>query len=68
VTELALTYLVPGSAAAAIALVAWIADRRRLRRNNLDAVGFMPWTTVFFCALFAACILLGLGARAWIAG
>ena len=53
----------PGLVAAALALVAWIADRRRVRRAHLDAVGFMPWTGIFFVALFAAVVLLGLAAR-----
>ena len=52
--------------AAAIALVAWLGDRRRMRRSDPDAVGFMPWRDVFFFALLAAVILLGLAAKAWI--
>jgi len=54
--------------AAGLALVAWLGDRRRIRRTNPDAVGFMPWTSVFFFALFAACVLTGLAVRQWIVG
>lgn len=54
--------------AIAVALAAWLADRRRMRRSDPDAVGFMPWTSVFFWAMFAAVLLLGLAAREWIAG
>lgn len=54
---------IAGTFAAVLALVAWLGDRRRNRRKNPDAVGFMPWTSVFFFALFTACILLGLAAR-----
>lgn len=53
----------PGLAALAIAVLAWLADRRRVRRHDLDAVGFMPWTGVFFVALLLAVLLLGLAAR-----
>ncbi len=57
-----------GAAAAVVAIWASLADRRRVRRSNLDAVGFMPWTPVFFVALLTACVALGLAARAWVAG
>lgn len=57
-----------GIAAALIAALAWWGDRRRLRRSNLDAVGWMPWTPVFFAALLVAVVALGLAARAWLAG
>jgi hypothetical protein len=62
------TPLIAGLLAVAIAVIAWLGDRRRARRKNPDAVGFMPWTAVFFFALFAACLLLGLAGRAWLAG
>jgi len=52
-----------GLAAVGIAAVAWLGDRRRMRRSDPDAVGFMPWTGLFVWALLIACILLGLSAR-----
>lgn len=57
-----------GIAAALVAALAWWGDRRRLRRSNLDAVGWMPWTPVFFVALMVSVIALGLAAKAWLAG
>lgn len=57
-----------GAVAAGVAAWASLADRRRVRRANLDAVGFMPWTPIFFVALLTACVTLGLAARAWWAG
>jgi hypothetical protein len=39
--------LAGGGIAVAIALIAWFADRRRMRRSDPDDVGFMPWTSVF---------------------
>lgn len=67
-TELGVTLGSAGLVAATVALVAWLGDRRRMRRVQPDAVGFMPWTGVFFFALLAACVLLGLAAREWLAG
>ena len=56
-----------GIAAVLIAGLAWWGDRRRARRSNFDAVGWMPWTPVFFVALMVACVALGLAVRALIA-
>ncbi|GFM30846.1 hypothetical protein [Novosphingobium sp. PY1] len=57
-----------GAVAAFIAVVAWIGDRRRMKRRNLDRVGFMPWTTIFFWSLLAAVLLLGISGRALLGG
>ncbi|EJL32401.1 hypothetical protein [Novosphingobium sp. AP12] len=52
-----------GGFAAVMTVVAWLGDRRRHRRADLDRVGFMPWTAMFFWSLLAAVLLLGLSAR-----
>lgn len=57
-----------GAVAATLALAASLADRRRVRRQDLDAVGFMPWTAIFILALFTACVTLGLAVRLWFSG
>ena len=54
-----------GVGAAVIAAFSRWADIRRLRRRDPDAVGFMPWTAIYFCTLFIACIMLGVAARTW---
>lgn len=56
---------IAGGIAALVAVIAWIGDRRRMTRRNLDRVGFMPWTAIFFWSLLAAVLLLGVSARAW---
>lgn len=55
--------LIVGGAAALLAIVAWIGDHRRSRRDDLDRVGFVPWTDVFFWSTMVAVLLLGLGIR-----
>jgi hypothetical protein len=57
-----------GLAAAFLAAFSRWADMRRLRRTNPDAVGFMPWTGIYFVALFVACVTLGVAAKGWFAG
>ena len=55
-----------GGALLALAVWSAIAERRRLRRNRIDAVGFMPWTAVFFLAFFPGLTLLALGVMGWL--
>ena len=59
---------IAGAVAAGVAILAWVQDRRRMRRRDLDRVGFMPWTTIFFWSLMAALLLLGLSGRFWFTG
>lgn len=44
-------------ASAALAVVASLADRKRQRRDDLDKVGFMPWTLITVFAVMAALVL-----------
>lgn len=60
--------LVAGLCALALTILSWVGDYRRMRRRNLDAVGIMPWRTLFFWSLLGTCLLLGLAARNWLAG
>ena len=57
-----------GGALLLLAAFAGVAERRRLRRKHIDAVGWMPWTTVSFLAVFPGVTLLALAVKGWIAG
>ena len=57
-----------GGALLLVAVVSAVAERRRLRRNRIDAVGFVPWTAVFFLAFFPGVTLLALGVMGWLKG
>lgn len=49
-----------------LAFIAIRAERIRLRRKNLDSVGFMPWTLIYLTNFLAAIVMLGLAARKWL--
>ena len=51
-----------------LAVISALAERRRLRRQRIDAVGFMPWTAVFFLAFFPGVTLVALGVMGWLKG
>lgn len=57
-----------GCGAAIVAALAMLAEHRRFRRRNPDAIGCVPWLAVFLVALLTACVSLGLAARAWVGG
>jgi hypothetical protein len=50
-----------------LAVVALLGEWRRARRKHVDAVGWMPWTTVFVFAFFAGIGLLVVAVKGWIA-
>ena len=64
----AIEFLLPALACVAIALAAAVGDRRRLRRRDPDAVGFMPWTTMSFFASAGALVFAALAFSGWRAG
>ena len=51
-----------------VALLALWAEGRRNRRKRVDAVGFMPWTGVFFAFAFLAAGLGAAGVKGLFAG
>ena len=57
-----------GGALLIVAAVALLGERRRLRRKHIDAVGWMPWTTLFFVAFFCGVSLLAVAVAGWIRG
>lgn len=46
------------------ALTLW-AERRRMKRQHIDAVGWMPWTKLFFAAMLIGLTLLMFAAKGW---
>jgi len=51
-----------------LAALAWLGERRRLRRKRIDAVGWVPWTSLFVLTFFAGTILLAVAASGWLRG
>lgn len=57
-----------GGALLLVAVFAWLGERRRARRKAVDAVGWVPWTTLSVLAFFCAVSLLAVAATGWLAG
>lgn len=49
--------------AAGVAVIAALADRRRVRRTDLDRVGWVPWSAVLFFGLMIAAISAALALK-----
>ena len=57
-----------GAASLAVAGLALLGERRRLRRKHIDAVGWMPWTTLSVMATFVGFSLLAVAVTGWLRG
>ena len=49
---------------AVVVAVSSFADRRRGRRKNIEAVGFMPWTTITVISVLATVLSIALAIKA----
>jgi len=60
-----------GLAAAALlamSVASFLGERRRVRRKHIDAVGWMPWSTVSVLTTFAGLSLLAMAVTGWLKG
>jgi len=57
-----------GGALLLVALAALLGERRRMRRKHIDAVGWMPWTTLSVLTTVAGICLLAVAAMGWLRG
>ena len=55
-------YAAVGAAGLTLSVIAWLGERRRRHRSDLDAIGFMPWTTIAFLAML---MTIGAGVAAF---
>lgn len=44
------------AASVALVLVSGVADRRRMRRRNLDRAGWVPWPLIMILAMIVAAV------------
>jgi hypothetical protein len=51
-----------------LSFATWLGERRRHRRQVIDAVGCMPWTTLSVLAAFCGALLLAMAAMGWLRG
>ena len=54
-----------GGALLLLSLLAMIGDRRRRRRTDINAVGWVPWRDLSALAAFAGLVLLAMAASGW---
>ena len=51
-----------------VSAAAFLGERRRKRRSHIDAVGWMPWTTLSVLTTFAGLSLLAMAVMGWLKG
>ena len=57
-----------GGALLLVALASFLGERRRMRRRHIDAVGWMPWTSLSVLTAFGGLSLLALAVTGWLKG
>ena len=57
-----------GGALLLVAFASFLGEVRRRKRKRIDAVGCMPWTTLFLLAFFCGVVLLAVAVKGWIGG
>lgn len=57
-----------GGGLLALALVAWFAEVRRVKRARIDRVGWVPWTGIFLTCAVVGVSLLALAVKGLLAG
>jgi hypothetical protein len=53
--------------AAMVAVLGWLADRRRMRRADPDAVGWVPWRGLSFWATMVGVLAAAGAVKFWMA-
>ncbi|WP_305096553.1 hypothetical protein [Croceibacterium aestuarii] len=54
-----------GGALLLVSLLAFLGDRRRMRRKAIDAVGWVPWRDLSALTLFAGLVLMAVAISGW---
>jgi hypothetical protein len=56
-------WAIAGAIAALVALIAGLAERRRMNRKDIEKVGFMPWPLIMMMSLLLAVVAIGLALK-----
>jgi len=66
-SDATIAMLAGGAFLLAAGLSMW-AEARRTKRRHIDAVGWMPWTKLFFIFTLTGLTMLVMGVKGWGAG
>jgi hypothetical protein len=55
-----------GSVLLLVSLLAWLGDRRRRRRKDINAVGWVPWRDLSAITAFGGLVLMAMAASGWL--
>lgn len=56
-------WTIVAAGAAAVVLISSVADRRRQKRNNIEDVGFMPWTFMTILSMLLTVVAAALAIK-----
>jgi hypothetical protein len=57
-----------GAALLAVSVLAFLGERRRNKRKHVDAVGWVPWSTLSVLTTFAGLSLIAVAVTGWLQG
>jgi hypothetical protein len=55
-----------GAALLLLSLLAWLGDRRRRRRKDINAVGWVPWRDLSAVTAFGGLVLMAMAVSGWV--
>lgn len=61
-------FAIAGAAMLLLSFVAFMGERRRRNRRNIDAVGVLPWRDIAALTMFVGMLLVAIAISGWLKG